>query len=55
MYKLNAVEALRGQLLLDDAIKKITFLSSLSSSGSGHRDELTQFMGRRRRELDAYR
>ena len=46
MYKLNAVEAIRAQILLDDSLKKLNFLSSLSSNASSmHRDELTQFMG----------
>ena len=46
MHKLNAVEALRGQILLEDAIKKVQFLSCLSTNASNmHRDELTQFMG----------
>ncbi|CAD7972387.1 unnamed protein product [Amoebophrya sp. A25] len=45
MYKLNPVEALRGQILIENALKKLSFLSNLSSSGNDQRDELTQFMG----------
>eukprot|EP00392_Amoebophrya_sp_AT5.2_P003000 g3005.t1 len=42
MYKLNPVEAVRAQILIDNAVKKLSFLSNL---GGGERDELTQFMG----------
>mmetsp|Transcript_6798 Transcript_6798/g.16622 ORF Transcript_6798/g.16622 Transcript_6798/m.16622 type:complete len:385 (-) Transcript_6798:274-1428(-) len=42
MNKLNPVEALRAQILIDNAVKKLSFLSNL---GGGERDELTQFMG----------
>jgi len=45
MYKLAAVEAFRAQVLLEEALKKLNFLTSISSSASVHGDELTQFMG----------
>jgi len=45
MNKLNPVDAFRAQVLLDEALKKLSFLVSISGSASVHRDELTQFMG----------
>lgn len=45
MYKLTEVEAFRAQVLLEEALKKLLFLTSISSSASVHGDELTQFMG----------
>lgn len=44
-YKLSAVEAFRAQVLLEDSLKKLEFLTSISSNANVHRDELTQFMG----------
>lgn len=44
-YKLTEVEAFRAQVLLEEALKKLNFLTSISSSSSVHGDELTQFMG----------
>eukprot|EP00397_Hematodinium_sp_SG-2012_P040790 GEMP01044764.1.p1 GENE.GEMP01044764.1~~GEMP01044764.1.p1 ORF type:complete len:390 (+),score=122.36 GEMP01044764.1:75-1244(+) len=44
-YRLSAVEAFRAQVLLEDSLKKLEFLTSISSSANVHRDELTQFMG----------
>ena len=43
MHKLNSVEALRAQLLLENALKKLQFLSYLGSGSV--RDELSVFMG----------
>lgn len=43
MHKLNSVEALRAQLLLENALKKLQFLSYLNSGSE--RDELSVFMG----------
>jgi len=45
MYKLSEVEAFRASVLLDESLKKLEFLTSISSSASVHGDELTQFMG----------
>jgi len=45
IFKLSEVEAFRAQVLLDEALKKLLFLTSISSSASVHGDELTQFMG----------
>lgn len=45
MYKLQAVEAFRAQVLLEEALKKLNFLTSMNTSASVHGDELTQFMG----------
>lgn len=45
MYKLAAVEAFRAQVLLDESLRKLQFLTSIASSASVHGDELTQFMG----------
>merc|ERR1712084_131806 len=45
MYKLQEVEAFRAQVLLEEALRKLNFLTSISSSASVHGDELTQFMG----------
>ena len=46
MYKLSSVEALRTQILLDNALKKMAFLTSLEGlQTGGGGDELTQFMG----------
>jgi len=44
-YKLSEVEAKRAQVLLEEALRKLNFLQSISSSASVHGDELTQFMG----------
>jgi myosin heavy subunit len=44
LYVLNEVEAFRAQVLLEEALKKLNFLQSISTGGSGG-DELTQFMG----------
>merc|ERR1719183_843588 len=44
-FKLTEVEAFRAQVLLEEALKKLHFLTSISSSASVHGDELTQFMG----------
>lgn len=44
-HKLTAVEAFRAQMLLEDSLKKLEFLTSISSNANVHRDELTQFMG----------
>lgn len=43
MHKLNSVESLRAQLLLENALKKLQFLSYLGSGAAG--DELSVFMG----------
>lgn len=43
--KLSEVEAFRARVLLEEALKKLHFLTSISSSASVHGDELTQFMG----------
>jgi DNA repair exonuclease SbcCD ATPase subunit len=43
-YKLSEVEAFRAQVLLEEALKKLGFLTHITSSASGG-DELTQFMG----------
>mmetsp|Transcript_11352 Transcript_11352/g.26177 ORF Transcript_11352/g.26177 Transcript_11352/m.26177 type:complete len:387 (+) Transcript_11352:158-1318(+) len=45
LYKLSEVEAFRAQVLLEEALKKLHFLTSISTSASVHGDELTQFMG----------
>lgn len=45
MYKLSEVEAFRARVLLMEAIKKLNFLTSVSTSASAHGAELTQFMG----------
>lgn len=45
MFKLSEVEGFRAQVLLEEALKKLQFLTSISSSASVHGDELTQFMG----------
>lgn len=45
LFKLSEVEAFRAQVLLEEALKKLQFLTSISSSASVHGDELTQFMG----------
>lgn len=45
MYMLSEVEAFRAQVLLEDSLKKLLFLQSISTSASVHGDELTQFMG----------
>lgn len=45
VYKLTEVEAFRAQVLLEEALHKLEFLTSISSSGPAHGDELTQFMG----------
>jgi len=45
MYKLSEVEAFRAQVLLEEALRKLDFLTNISSSASMHGDELTQFMG----------
>jgi len=41
--KLSEVEAFRAQVLLEEALRKLSFLTSISAGNSG--DELTQFMG----------
>merc|ERR1719293_367478 len=43
--KLTDVEAFRAQVLLEESLKKLSFLTSISTSASVHGDELTQFMG----------
>lgn len=45
LFKLSEVEAFRAQVLLEDALKKLQFLTSISNNNPGHGDELTQFMG----------
>lgn len=45
LNKLSEVEAFRAQVLLEEALRKLSFLTSISSSASVHGDELTQFMG----------
>jgi len=45
LYKLSEVEAFRAQVLLEEALKKLSFLTSISTNASVHGDELTQFMG----------
>lgn len=45
LYTLSEVEAFRAQVLLEEALKKLNFLTSISTSASVHGDELTQFMG----------
>lgn len=45
LYSLSEVEAFRAQVLLEEALKKLNFLTSISTSASVHGDELTQFMG----------
>lgn len=45
LYKLSEVEAFRAQVLLEEALRKLNFLTSISTSTSVHGDELTQFMG----------
>lgn len=45
LNKLSEVEAFRVQVLLEEALRKLSFLTSISSSASVHGDELTQFMG----------
>lgn len=45
LFKLSEVEGFRAQVLLEEALKKLHFLTSISSSASVHGDELTQFMG----------
>jgi len=45
MHKLSDVEAFRAQVLLEESLRKLNFLQSISSSASVHGDELTQFMG----------
>jgi len=42
---LSEVEAFRASVLLEEALKKLSFLTSISTSASVHGDELTQFMG----------
>ena len=36
IFKLSEVEAFRAQVLLDEALKKLLFLTSISSSASVH-------------------
>lgn len=43
--RLSVVEGFRAQVLLDEALKKLHFLTSISTSSSLHGDELIQFMG----------
>eukprot|EP00440_Ansanella_granifera_P040086 gb/GFBE01043481.1/.p1 GENE.gb/GFBE01043481.1/~~gb/GFBE01043481.1/.p1 ORF type:complete len:384 (+),score=153.83 gb/GFBE01043481.1/:1-1152(+) len=45
LTKLSDVEAFRAQVLLEEALRKLSFLTSISTSASVHGDELTQFMG----------
>jgi hypothetical protein len=45
MYRLSPVEAFTAQILIEESLKKLSFLNSISTSASIHRDELTQFMG----------
>lgn len=45
LNKLSEVEAFRAQVLLEEALRKLSFLTSISSSASVHGDELAQFMG----------
>mmetsp|Transcript_47929 Transcript_47929/g.107859 ORF Transcript_47929/g.107859 Transcript_47929/m.107859 type:complete len:386 (-) Transcript_47929:93-1250(-) len=45
LYKLSDVEAFRAQVLLEEALNKLSFLASISTNASVHGDELTQFMG----------
>mmetsp|Transcript_81511 Transcript_81511/g.230972 ORF Transcript_81511/g.230972 Transcript_81511/m.230972 type:complete len:391 (-) Transcript_81511:146-1318(-) len=45
LYKLSEVEAFRAQVLLEEALRKLNFLTNISTSTSVHGDELTQFMG----------
>lgn len=45
LFKLSEVEAFRAQVLLEEALRKLNFLTSISTSASVHGDELTQFMG----------
>jgi len=45
LYKLSEVEGFRAQVLLEEALKKLHFLTSITSSATGAGDELTQFMG----------
>jgi len=45
LYTLSEVEAFRAQVLLEESLKKLSFLTSISTSASFHGDELTQFMG----------
>jgi len=45
LYTLSEVEAFRAQVLLEEGLKKLSFLSSISTSASVSGDELTQFMG----------
>lgn len=42
---LTEIEAFRAQVLLEEALNKLNFLHSVSSSASGAGDELTQHMG----------
>jgi len=45
LFKLSEVEAFRAQVLLEEALRKLDFLKSISATTAGHGDELTQFMG----------
>jgi len=45
LYTLSEVEAFRSQVLLEEALKKLSFLASISTNTSVHGDELTQHMG----------
>lgn len=42
---LSEVESFRAQVLLEEALKKLNFLTQIQTTGQGHGDELTQFMG----------
>jgi len=42
-HSLSEVEAFRAQVLLEEALKKLSFLTSIAGGSGG--DELTQFMG----------
>eukprot|EP00927_Polykrikos_kofoidii_P083129 TRINITY_DN843_c2_g1_i1.p1 TRINITY_DN843_c2_g1~~TRINITY_DN843_c2_g1_i1.p1 ORF type:complete len:385 (+),score=122.14 TRINITY_DN843_c2_g1_i1:77-1231(+) len=46
MHKLQEVEAFRAQVLLDEAVNKLNFLTNISkNNNSVHGDNLTQFRG----------
>jgi len=42
---LSEVEAFRAQVLLEEALKKLNFLTQIQTTGQGHGNELTQFNG----------
>lgn len=45
MFKLSEVEACRAQVLLEEALKKLHFLTSISAGSQTQNDELTAFTG----------